>query len=164
MHKILTDKMLKYCLEKKTVRWTENWLNSQVQRVVVSGTKSSWRPVMSGVPQESILYPVQFNIFINDPDIGVECTPSKFTDYMKLGRVAYSPEGCAAIQENFGRLKKWAEKNLMKFNMEKCKVLHLRRNQCMLGGHTAGKQSNRKGSKSPGDHHIEHEPPMCPCC
>lgn len=41
---ILIDK---YRLDKRTVRWTENRLNYCSQRVEISGTKSSQRPVTS---------------------------------------------------------------------------------------------------------------------
>lgn len=43
-HDILIDKLIKYRLEKRTVRCTENWLSCQAETV-----KFSWRPVISGL-------------------------------------------------------------------------------------------------------------------
>lgn len=92
---------------------------------------------MSNVPQCSTLGPVLFNIFINGLDRGAECTLSKSVDNVKLGGVAYLLEGHASIQRDFNRLGKWANRNTLEFNKEKCRVLHvgknIPRNQGMLG-------------------------------
>ena len=113
------DKLTKYGLDKWTVRWTENWLNGQAQRVVISGTNSSWGQVTSAVPQGSILGQVMFNLFINDLNAGKQCTLSKSADDTKLGGMADRSDWCAVTQRDLNRLEKWVERNLMKFNKGK---------------------------------------------
>ena len=44
-YNILIDNLMKYKLDKWTVRWTKNWLNCWAQSIEISDTKSSQRLV-----------------------------------------------------------------------------------------------------------------------
>jgi len=54
-----------------------------------------------------------------------------FANDTELGGVMDTPEGCAAIQQDLERLESYVERNLMKFNKGKCRVLLLGRNNRM---------------------------------
>ncbi len=70
-------------------------VNSNV-RGLRSVAQSGSRPVTNDALQVSELDLVLFNIFISDPDEGIE-RDSKFADDAKLDGVVDTSEGCAVI-------------------------------------------------------------------
>ncbi|PKU47407.1 rna-directed dna polymerase from mobile element jockey-like [Limosa lapponica baueri] len=101
------------------------------------------------VPQRTILGPILSNIFISDLDDGINCTLTKFADDTKLSREVDTLEGRANLQEDLDRLEEWVNKNLMKFNKDKCNILH-------LGKHNPGVQY-RLGSTWLGSSSVERD-------
>jgi len=64
-------------------------------------------------------------------DLLCELGLEELADDTELGGVADTLEGCAAIQQDVDRLESWEQRNLMKFNKAKFRVLHLGRNNPM---------------------------------
>ena len=59
-------------------------MSDRRQRVVVDGEVSSWKSVLSGVPQGSVLGPILFLVYINDLEEGETGKILKFADDTKL--------------------------------------------------------------------------------
>ena len=87
-------------------------------------------------------------MFINDIDCGLASEVQKFADDTKLYKVVRSTEEQAELQRDLWTLEEWAAKWRMSFNADKCKVLHLGRNNerygyVMNGGGLGGGSEER---------------------
>ena len=65
------------------INWIEKWLTDRRQIVVADGEVSSWKSVLSGVPQGSVPGPILFLVYINDLEEGVTGSIFKFADDTK---------------------------------------------------------------------------------
>ena len=77
------------------------------------------------MPQDSVLGPLLFLIYINDIDEDIISKISKFADDTKL----CGQSGCEAeakiLQEDLNRLSQWSADWQMLFNTDKCSVMHI---------------------------------------
>ena len=79
-HQRLISKLKSHGMGNSIINWIEQWLTDRRQRVVVDGEVSSWKSVLSGVPQGSVLGPILFLVYINDLEEGVTGKILKFAD------------------------------------------------------------------------------------
>ena len=94
----------------------------------------------SGVPQGSVLGPLLFLIFINDLPNNVQSGIKIFADDTKIYNKASHPISVQSLQEDIDRVYKWSEEWQLRFNVEKCSVLHIgsnNRHQCYTMGGVA---------------------------
>ena len=102
-----------------------NYLSGREQCVIIGNTKSNIKPVLSGVPQGSILGPLLFVLFINDLPSGLNSGTdlALYADDTKIWRTIYSDLDHELLQRDISYLHEWAIANKMKFHPSKCKVV-----------------------------------------
>ena len=112
----------------------KNYLENRNQAVVISGATSSYLPVLSGVPQGSILGPTIFVLFSNDITSGLnnETKIMMYADDTKIWRQVSRYNDHLKLQGDIDYLLEWSIRNEMKFLPSKCKVLMVSRfNPCI---------------------------------
>ena len=89
-HRLLLRKLQSYGVTGRLLNWIEAFLTGQRQRLVVNGCMSDWAPVLSGVPQGSVLGPLLFVLYVNDLPTAVQCPIQRYNDDTKLYRLPVS--------------------------------------------------------------------------
>ena len=91
---------------------------------MLRGNCSDWSPVISGVPQGTILGPVLFVIYINDISTNITSTVKTYADDIKIyGTINEPDKDMPALQLDLNRLSDWANMWHLRFNPEKYEVV-----------------------------------------
>ena len=99
--------------------WFNSYLSNRSQCVSVENHLSDCLPVISGVPQGSILGPLLFLIFINDLPSTIISQLLKFADDTKCFRQIISILDIQQLQEDLNSLFNWTINNHLSFNLSK---------------------------------------------
>ena len=126
-HQRLLVKLRGYGIEGRILTWIEAFLTDRRQRVVVNDSRSSWAYVTSGIPQGNVIGPMLFIIYINDMPSSVLSSIYLFADDAKLYGNMSSNYNPPTLQHDLQQLEKWSEKWQLRFNLNKCNVMHLGR-------------------------------------
>ena len=89
-------------------------------RVTVNGDCSHWSQVWSGIPQGSVLGPLQFLIFVNDLPNWITTHIRMFADDTKIWTKIACSEDVDKLQKDLDNLSSWSTRWLLQFNPEKC--------------------------------------------
>ena len=127
-HNRLLYKLSSYGVKGNTLGWIGTFLSGRSQQVVLEGKSSSSAPVLSGVPQGSVLGPVLFLIYINYlPEYVSNSTVRLFADDTLLYLTIHNSSDCIKLQEDLNSLERWESDWQMSFHPEKCEVIHIKK-------------------------------------
>jgi ribonuclease P/MRP protein subunit RPP40 len=127
-HKRLLSKLKSYGVHDDTMKWIKGFLCHRKHRVRINGKFSSWEAVLSGIPQESVLGPLLFVIFINDlpsicegscGDCDGKCELYLFADDAKIFKYVKTQNDQTALHMCCNELYKWTNKWFMRLNVGK---------------------------------------------
>ena len=110
-HKQLICKLESIGLNSYLIHWISNYLTNRRQSVVLNGETSTPLPVISGVPQGSVLGPLLFLLYINDINDLKLSRGSKlvlYADNILLYRTIHSADEYDLLQQDINSLGVWS--------------------------------------------------------
>ena len=123
-HKGIIYKLRAMGISGKLLKWFESYLQDRHQRVVISGSCSSWGHIQAGVPQGSVLGPLLFLVYINDITRAVNSQIRLFADDTCLFITVDDPIVAADnLNSDLETISSWADRWLVTFSAPKTESL-----------------------------------------
>lgn len=123
-HTELLSKLWSYGIQGKLWKWFQAYLSGRMQCVQLNNVTSELLPVISGVPQGSILGPLLFLIFVNNIyDSVISSNIALFDDDPKLYKNISCSLDSFSLQQDLNRLCVWSHVWKLKLNEYKCTLV-----------------------------------------
>ena len=124
-HGILLNKLLDIGSSPSCVAWFTSYLSDRRQVVRINSELSDPLPVVSGVPQGSILGPILFSIYVNDlPLVPWSCLTESYVDDTKL-YISFPvhdwAKAVADLNADLLHIRNWCFENRLLLNPDKTK-------------------------------------------
>ena len=124
-HELLIAKLKAYGFANNSLELISDYLSDRKQRTKIGERFSTWRDIIYGVPQGSILGPLLFNIYINDlflftPSFEIANYADDCTAYEFSGSIN---DVIKKLEQDSKILIEWYEMNYLKPNPDKWHLL-----------------------------------------
>jgi len=131
-HAKLIHKLQAYGVDGNLLSLITDFLGGRSQRVSLPGGASTWRSVLSGVPQGSVLGPLLFLIYINDvSDLFHDIVSIKlFADDIKIYMEIENNSQTVIFQNYVNAVSDWADKWQLQLSYNKCYHLRVSLRKC----------------------------------
>ena len=134
VHDLMIDKLMNLGIQGNFLKWLISFLTGRSMRVGVKGHNSGSKPVLSGVPQGSVLGPVLFLIYVNSIASQLKCNYTIFADDLKIYACVEhrSPTDTSSlmsetVQNDIAVLQRTSLSWGLAMNVRKCAVLRFAR-------------------------------------
>ena len=133
-HRSLIAKLRQLNINEFLHKWIVDYLTDRTQCIGVEGATFLSQPVLSGVPQGSVLGPLLFIIYIDGLTNALSnSSMSLYADDLLSYRTIQSPTDYQTLQAEIDSLSNWISSHKLQLNCDKCKCMFVthKRNSTM---------------------------------